>query len=107
MPKISIIIPVYNAHDTLERCIQSLLEQSMKDIEFIFIDDCSTDNSVEILKSQTAQDQRCLLLQNEKNHGVAYTRKRGIDVAQGMYIFYCDADDYVSPRYCEYTYLAA
>ena len=94
MPKLSIIIPVYNAAAYLPQTLESILNQSLKDIELICVDDGSTDNSLQILKEYAAKDSRIQVLQQQNLHaGVA--RNAGLDAATGEYVHFLDADDYV------------
>lgn len=95
MTGISVIIPVYNKKDYLERCIRSVLESSFCDLEIICIDDFSTDGSRELLKDIQKSDNRINVLENRMNMGAAYTRNRGIECSNGKYIVFLDADDYV------------
>ena len=90
-PKVSIIIPLYNAEKYINTCIESILEQTFKDFELIIIDDCSTDGSYEIAKKY--DDPRIKLIQQEKNSGDAATRNLGIKTACGEYIYFVDDDD--------------
>ena len=93
MPKISVIMPVYNAQKTLKTAINSVISQSFGDFELIVIDDCSKDASLEILKELAKNDQRIVVLENEKNIGVAKTRNHGISKASGEWIAFLDSDD--------------
>jgi len=95
MPKVSIIIPVYNVAPFLPRCLDSLVAQTLRDIEIICIDDKSTDNSLEILHEYAKKDNRIHIIASEKNGGVATARNRGIDIAKGEYIGFVDPDDYI------------
>lgn len=104
MPKVSIIVPVYNAVKTIERCARSLMEQTLQDIEVIFVDDCSKDGSFNLIMQLTKDDPRCKVLQNEYNMGCSSSRRVGLQVAQGDYVIACDADDWVEPDYCESLY---
>lgn len=99
----SIIIPVYNAEEYLEECIQSLLNQSFHDCEFIFINDGSTDNSKNIIDKYRENDERIKLI-NQQNKGVSEARNRGILNAKGKYITFVDADDYVDQFVYEKIY---
>ena len=93
-PKISVIVPMYNAEEYLNLCVSSILEQTFKDFELILIDDCSEDNTLEVAKS--FKDSRIKLLQNKKNLGMpGAVRNIGIDAAKGEYIFFCDNDDVI------------
>ena len=93
-PLISVIIPVYNAEKYLEECIKSLLGQSLYNCEFIFVNDGSNDNSVDIIRSYIKKDKRITLI-NQKNQGVSQARNTGIASAKGEYIGFVDSDDYV------------
>lgn len=99
--KVSIIIPVYNVIYTLERCARSLFEQTFSDIEFIFVDDCSTDNSLDKLKSiielYPNRIPSIRILSNKKNEGISWTRYLGLQSAAGEYVIYVDSDDWVEP----------
>lgn len=90
---VSVIIPVYNAAITIKNTIKSVLEQSYMNIEVIIIDDCSMDNSYEIIKKLSLVDERIVIYKNDINIGVAKTRNYGISVAKGEYIAFLDSDD--------------
>ena len=92
--KVSIIIPVYNAKNFIERCISSVLCQSYSDIEVITVDDGSSDGSGAILDMLEKQDRRILVIHQE-NKGVSVARNNGIKVATGKYILFVDADDMI------------
>ena len=91
MPKISVIMPAYNAEKYLREAIDSILGQTFTDFELIVINDCSRDDTEQIILSY--QDPRIVYLKNEKNLGVAGTLNRGLEVARGAYIARMDADD--------------
>lgn len=91
---ISIIVPVYNVENRIERCIESILNQTYKDLELILIDDGSTDGSAEVCKKYAEMDSRIRFVQQE-NRGVSSTRNRGISMANGEYIQFVDSDDCV------------
>lgn len=93
--KISVIIPVFNAEIYLKRCLDSVLNQTLRDIEVICIDDCSTDSSFEILQDFAKMDARLTILRNVKNIGQGLTRNKGIDLAKGEYIAFVDCDDWI------------
>lgn len=99
--KISVIIPVYNAGENLIKCLESVTNQTFKDFEVICINDCSKDNSLEILKEFAKNDGRIKVVNNSKNLGAALTRNVGINMAQGEYIYFLDADDYIDEKYLE------
>ncbi len=95
-PRISVIMPLYNAEKFVAESIESILGQTFQDFELIIINDCSTDNSWEVACSYAKQDSRIHLLQNETNQGAADTRNRGLDIAQGDFITFMDADDLIA-----------
>lgn len=92
--RISIIIPVFNAAPFLYRCISGIQKQNFINYEVILIDDCSTDNSVEICKRYANIDKRIKFYQNDTNRGASATRNYGLRVATGEYIIFIDSDDY-------------
>jgi len=94
-PKVSIIIPVYNAENTLSRCLDSVLQQSFTDLEIILIDDGSTDKSLEICQ-QYQDNYNCVRVIQQSNSGPAVARNQGIKYSTGKYLAFVDADDYVS-----------
>ncbi len=96
MPKISVIMPVYNGEKYLREAIDSILAQTFTDFEFIIINDCSVDGTEEIVLSYT--DERIVYIKNEKNMGVAETLNRGVAIAKGEYIARMDADDISLPE---------
>lgn len=95
MIKVSIIVPVYNTEIMLKTCIESLINQTLKEIEIIFIDDGSTDVSLSILSQYQKIDNRIRVLCNEKNLGEAASRNRGLSVVNGKYTMFVDSDDYI------------
>lgn len=103
MPKISIIVPVYNAQNYLEHTLSCLQKQTLKDIEIICINDGSKDNSLNILEKYAKKDSRFKIL-NQKNHGQAVARNNGLKNASGKYIMFCDADACYDLRMCEKMY---
>ena len=94
--KVSIIIPVYNGEKYIERCYKSIKNQTYKNLEIIFINDCSTDKTGTILEEIKKEDPRCKIINNKKNSGVSATRNNGIKHATGKYIAFCDIDDTMS-----------
>ena len=104
MAKVSIIVPVYNVEDYLSQCIDSLINQTLKDIEIICVDDKSTDNSLNILKDYASKDSRIIILEQEINQGQGVARNRALDVAKGDYIMFCDPDDWYELDACELAY---
>lgn len=107
MPKVSVIVPVYNSEQELRDCLDSLVEQTEKDIEIIVIDDASTDNSPEIEAEYQKKYPNVKVYRNERNLGQSETRNRGIELAEGDYIAFLDSDDYVNPGMYEELYQAA
>lgn len=111
MPAVSVIIPIYNVEAFIGRCARSLMEQTLRDVEFVFVDDASPDNSVSVLKSVLAEyphrQQNIILITHQANKGLPAARNRGLDVASGEYIFHCDSDDYMEPRMLELLYTKA
>ena len=105
--KISIIIPVYNVEEYLPKCLDSVINQTLKDIEIICINDCSTDNSLEILENYVKKDSRIIVLNQEKNQGQGAARNRGLQIASGEYVGFVDSDDWVENDYFEKLYNAA
>jgi len=101
--KISVIIPIYNTGKYLERCLESLINQTLKDIEIICIDDGSSDNSPEILKTFAQKDKRIKVL-TQKNQGQSVARNVGIKEAQGEYIGFIDSDDWADVTMFEKLY---
>lgn len=103
-PQISIIVPVYNTENFLNRCIDSILAQTFKDYELILINDCSTDNSWQILKNYSQKDFRIKLINLPVNLKQGGARNRGLDIAKGKYICFIDSDDWVHPFLLEHVY---
>lgn len=98
---VSIIIPVYNAASYLEETINSIQEQTYSNWEAIFIDDCSSDNSYNLIKKHQKEDKRIKLIKNKTNSGAAVSRNNGIDHAEGDYLCFLDADDKWHPEKLE------
>lgn len=101
---ITIVMPVYNTENYLEKCLKSVVEQTYKNLEIIIVDDGSTDNCYEIAKRFADVDSRILLLKNKKNKGLSYTRNRATEVMKGEYVCFIDSDDFVDNRYVEVLY---
>lgn len=105
MPKISVILPTYNVSNYIDRCVQSLLSQTLEDAEFIFIDDCSTDNSLQKLKTYT--DPRIKIIHHDVNKYTAEARNSGLKEATGEYISFVDPDDYIDNNFLQSLYNVA
>ena len=104
-PAISIIIPVYNVEKYLRKCLDSCINQTFKDIEIIVVNDCSPDNSAEIMKEYEQKYPdivRCIYL--DKNIKLGGARNKGVEIARGEYIIFVDSDDYMKPQMCEILY---
>ncbi|MGT2847152.1 glycosyltransferase family 2 protein [Streptococcus massiliensis] len=97
---VSIIVPIYNAEKSIEKCVHSILNQSFKDFELILMNDGSTDNTIDKLKHFQETDPRVKLI-DKANEGVSTTRNRGIELASGRYIMFIDNDDYIASDYVE------
>lgn len=106
MPSVSIVIPVYNAARTLTRCLDSILAQTMTDFEVICVNDGSTDESLDILKSYASRDSRFTVTTQPNSYGGA-ARNSGMDKATGEYLLFLDADDFFDKRLLELTYRKA
>lgn len=94
VPKISIILPVYNAGEHLTRCMDTLINQTLKELEIIAILDCPTDGSDKIIKDYASKDDRIIVLENETNLNVGLSRNKGLEIARGEYIGFSDHDDW-------------
>lgn len=105
-PLVSIIVPVFNVEAYLERCLDSLLVQTMQNIEIIIIDDGSTDGSGDICDWYAAKDKRIKVIHTE-NEGLSAARNKGIDMSRADWIMFVDSDDWVEPDFCETPYRAA
>ena len=104
MAKVSLVVPIYNSSKYLNKCIDSLVNQTLKDIEIILINDGSTDESEKVIKEY--KDKRIKYI-SKKNEGIGKTRNRGIKEATGEYIAFVDSDDYLNEHFCEYMYKKA
>ena len=98
---ISIIVPIYNVDKYLEECIESLKNQTYKNLEIILINDGSADNSEQICREEAKQDNRIVFI-NKKNGGAASAKNKGLKVAKGDYIIFVDSDDFIEPDMIEY-----
>lgn len=105
-PKVSVIVPVYNCEKYIERCMDSLINQTLADIEIIVIDDESKDTTFEILKEYEKKDKRIKLM-TKKNSGVSSSRNKGMEIATGKYIAFVDGDDWIDLDCLEKMYEVA
>lgn len=103
MIKISVMVPVYNTSKYLEKCLESIVNQSLKDIEIICVNDGSTDNSFEILKKFSNKDKRIIVI-NKKNGGLTSARNTALKIAKGEYCLNIDSDDWIEQGYFEVMY---
>ena len=101
--KVSVIIAVYNAEKYLVQCLDSVLNQTLKEIEIILVNDGSTDNSMQILEKYQKKDARVRVI-NQENQGAAAARNAGMKLAVGEYLSFLDADDFFSPEMLEEMY---
>lgn len=99
--EVSIIIPVYNAEDSLDRCVESIVYGELRNLEVILIEDCSKDNSWEICCKLSKQYTNVRCYRNKRNSGVSYSRNHGLKKAIGKYIIFADSDDWVSGKYAK------
>lgn len=104
--KLSIIVPVYNVEKYLSKCLESLIHQTLQDIEIICVDDGSTDSSLEILKSFAKTDSRIKVF-SQKNQGQSAARNLALKHAKGEYLGFVDSDDWVDLDYFEKLYRVA
>ena len=93
--KISVIVPVYNVELYLERCLESIVKQTLTDIQIIIVNDGSTDNSLDIIKKYAQYDDRFIVVSQE-NRGSSAARNKGLKIASGDFIAFVDGDDYIS-----------
>lgn len=108
MFKVSVCIPVYNVANYIETCAKSLMEQTLDEIEYIFVDDCSPDNSIELLKKTLSHYplrlQSVKIIRNDENKGPALSRKRAAESATGKFVYFPDSDDWIEPDMLEIMY---
>ena len=107
-PKVTVVIPVYNVATYIEKCATSLFEQTLDSLEILFVDDCSPDHSVEIikktLKKYPERNSLTRIIRMPSNSGLAAVRRQGIIEATGQYIIHCDGDDWVDSDLYEIMY---
>lgn len=108
MVKISVIVPIYNVSRYIVRCAESLLAQTMQNVEYIFVNDCTRDNSIQLLEEVVGRfPGRCgmvHIMHHSVNMGLPAARNTGMAVARGEYIYHCDSDDYIEPTMLEEMY---
>ena len=104
---ISVILPVYNVEPYLSQCIDSLKAQTFKDLEFIFVDDDSSDASLQMIEDFQSEDARVQIIRSKKNKGPGIARNKGIEIAQGQYLSFVDPDDWIDETFYEDLYKKA
>lgn len=104
-PKVSILLPIYGVENYIEKCAVSVFEQTYPNIEVIFVDDCTLDNSVaileEVLLRYPSMTKKTRILHHDKNRGLAAARNTALDAAGGEFVMFVDSDDYIEPTYVE------
>ena len=104
MAQVSIVLTVYNVEPYIRQCLDSIINQTFKDIEIILVNDCSTDNSVQIVKEYQQKDSRIILLNMPTNQGISKARNEGMRIATGKYMVFADPDDWVRKDYIEFLF---
>ena len=109
--KLSVIVPIYGVEQYIEKCARSLFDQTLSDIEYIFVDDSSPDNSIKILESiieeYPERKGNTKIIRHNNNKGLPTARKSGVKIAKGEYIIHCDSDDWVDLNLYEQMYETA
>ncbi len=109
--KVSVIIPVYGTEKFIARCAESLMKQTLGDVEFIFVNDCTKDSSIEVLQSVLdrcpERKHQVKIVSHEANNGLPAARNTGLAIASGEYVYHCDSDDYLETDMLECLYDAA
>ena len=103
-PKVSIVIPVYNVENYIQKCLESVINQTFKDIEIVCVNDGSTDTSLNILMSYAEKDKRIIVVDCKENGGLLVARKKGVEVATGEYLIFLDSDDYIDVNLCQFIF---
>lgn len=111
VPKVSVIVPVYKTEKFIERCVRSLMEQALDEMEYIFVNDCTPDKSMEILQltldDYPKRQKDVHVIAHEVNKGSASVRNSGLGEAVGEYVIYCDSDDWIDPEMYKDMYMTA
>lgn len=104
-PKVSLVIPVYNCLEAyLRQCLESVVGQTLQELEIILVDDCSTDGSLAVLEEYAKKDPRIVLLKHETNQGISITRNHGAEAVTGEYLYFIDCDDWLELDTLESAY---
>lgn len=98
---ITVVVPCYNVEKYVDKCLESIMNQTYKNLEIILVEDCSTDNTYDIIKKYPKKDKRITIIKNEKNSGLSFSRNAGIKAAKGKYISFIDSDDYITENFYE------
>ena len=106
MPKVSVVVPVYNVEKYLRQCLDSIINQTFKDIEIICINDCTKDNSQEILEEYSKKDNRISIVINEENMGLGRTRNKSFNYINSEYVLFVDSEDWLELNAIEELYNA-
>ena len=108
-PIVSVIVPVYGVEKFVEHCAVSLMEQTLDGVECIFVDDCTLDNSVDIIRDVISRypDRDARIVSHSENRGLPSARNTGLGLATGKYVFHCDGDDWIEPNMLEKMYAVA
>lgn len=109
--KVSVIVPVYKVEKFIERCVKSLMKQTLQDVEYVFVNDATPDNSIQVLcnvlKQYPERVSHTKILVHETNKGLPAARNTGLAASQGEYVFHCDSDDFVEPEMLDILYRTA
>ena len=108
-PKVSVIVPVYGVEKFVEHCAVSLMEQTLDGIECIFVDDCTPDSSLDIIRNVISRypERDARIVSHSENRGLPTARNTGLELATGKYVFHCDGDDWIEPDMLEKMYAVA
>jgi glycosyltransferase involved in cell wall biosynthesis len=106
LSKVSVVVPIYNAGKTLDKCITSIRKQTLGDIEIVLVNDGSTDNSLDICNKYSKKDKRIVLI-NKKNEGCIVSRRKGVKASSSEYVMFVDADDWIDKNTVEILYYEA
>ncbi len=99
--KISVIIPIYNVEQYLAKCLDSVINQTYKNLEIICVNDCSPDNSAKILEEYSKKDDRIKIINRKENGGLSAARNSGMEIMTGEYVYFLDSDDWIDNNYIE------
>ena len=109
--KVSVVVPVYRVEKFIRYCAETLMQQTLKEVEYIFVNDATPDHSMEILQEvlicYPERQDDIIIVTHEVNKGLPAARNTGLQIAQGEYIFHCDSDDFVEPDMLEVLYTEA